>query len=522
MKATKGRDNQRRNTRVKKPTASIFVLATLCIALLPLKPSAYGAEAPQTGGTLTVGVVSDPVTLDPAFFASYFELYAQYLVYEPLLTMTPDLKVVPGIASYSKVDDLTYNFDIKPGVTFQDGTPFDAAAAKFNLDRMLDPKNGSPRRSDLGPVASVDVTGPLAFSVKFSQPYAQFPLVMTNRAGLFVSPTALQKLGADFAAKGVGAGPFKVESWTKNGQLVLASFDNYYKGKPPLDKIILRPLPDETLRTTSLKSGDVQLTDSVPPQSLSSVTAGGSIAVADLAGLGFNAFSLNNTRPPFDDRKVRQALMYAVDKDVVSKVAYFNTGSPAYGAVPPPVRWAFDADFKPYKRDIAKAKQLLADAGHPDGVAFAITVVASPLQLRIAQIIQVQAQEAGFKVSVRQVDATSLITVLQKRDYDICWSPWSGRPDPDGNMFNWFTKDGPNNFAGYKSDAVDALMRKARVTADQDTRAVMYKEAQQEISDDAPMLFLHFDSTLQGSSKKLHWTPYPDTAFRLGDAWLEH
>jgi peptide/nickel transport system substrate-binding protein len=502
-------------------TSKALRLVTLWLTLLSAAPFARGAETPQKGGTLTIGVVSDPVTLDPAFFASYFELYAQYLIYEPLLTMTPDLKVVAGIASYKMVDDLNYSFEIKPGVTFQDGTPFDAAAAKFNLDRMLDPKNGSPRRSDLGPVSSVDVTGPLSFTVTFAQPYAQFPLVMTNRAGLFVSPTALQKFGADFATKGVGAGPFKVESWTKNGQLVLTGFDNYYKGKPALDKVVIRPLPDETLRTTSLKSNDVQLTDSVPPQSLSSVKSGGAIAVADLPGLGFNAFSLNTTRPPFDDKKVRQALMYAIDKDVVNKVAYFNTGQPAYGPIPPPVAWAFDVDFKPYKRDLSQARQLLADAGHADGVAFAITVVASPLQLRIAQILQAEAQEAGFKVTVKQVDATSLITVLQKRDYDLCWSPWSGRPDPDGNMFNWFTKDGPNNFAGYKSDEVDELMHRARVTSDQDTRAVLYKQAQDLISDDAPMLFLHFDATLQGSSKKLHWTPYPDNAFRLGDAWLE-
>ncbi len=136
-------------------------------------------------------------------------------------------------------------------------------------------------------------------------------------------------MGPDFAAKGVGARPFKVDSWTKNGQLVLSAFDGYFKGKPPLDKIVIRPLPDETLRTASLKSGDVQLTDTVPPQSIASAKAGGGVDVADLAGLGFNAFSLNTTRAPFNDKKVRQALMYSVDRDVVNKVAFFNTGAPS-------------------------------------------------------------------------------------------------------------------------------------------------------------------------------------------------
>ena len=131
----------------------ILSAALACAALfLPARQGWAEDAAPQQGGTLTIGVVSDPVTLDPAFFASYFELSAQYLIYEPLLTLTPDLKVEPGLASYTQPDDHTYQFEIRPGVTFQDGTAYDAAAAKFNLDRMLDPKNGSPRRSELGPI----------------------------------------------------------------------------------------------------------------------------------------------------------------------------------------------------------------------------------------------------------------------------------------------------------------------------------------------------------------------------------
>jgi ABC-type transport system substrate-binding protein len=166
-------------------------------------------------GTLTIGAVSDPVTLDPAFFASYFELYAQYLIYEPLLTMTPDLVAVPGLASFTQPDALTYAFTIRPNVTFQDGAAYDADAVKFNLDRMLDPKAGSPRRAELGPIKSIDVTGKLTFTIHMMQPFTQLPLALTNRAG-----------------------PFKLESWTKNGQLVLDGFDGYYKGKPPLAKVV--------------------------------------------------------------------------------------------------------------------------------------------------------------------------------------------------------------------------------------------------------------------------------------------
>jgi peptide/nickel transport system substrate-binding protein len=152
----------------------LIVVATAASFLL----AAAGTQAadPTRGGTLNVGVVSDPVTLDPAFMASYFELYEQYLIYEPLLRLSPDLKVATGIASYKQADDLTFEFEIQKGVTFQDGTAYDAAAAKFNLERMLDPKVGSPRRAELGPITSIDVTGPLTFAVHFSKPYPLFPL----------------------------------------------------------------------------------------------------------------------------------------------------------------------------------------------------------------------------------------------------------------------------------------------------------------------------------------------------------
>jgi peptide/nickel transport system substrate-binding protein len=495
------------------------VVATAASFLL----AAAGTQAadPTRGGTLNVGVVSDPVTLDPAFMASYFELYEQYLIYEPLLRLSPDLKVATGIASYKQADDLTFEFEIQKGVTFQDGTAYDAAAAKFNLERMLDPKVGSPRRAELGPITSIDVTGPLTFAVHFSKPYPLFPLAMTNRAGLFVSPAALTSMGPDFAAKGVGAGPFKLESWTKNGQMVLSAFDGYYRGRPALDRIVLRPIPDETLRTASLKSGDLQLVDVIPPQMLTQIKGEAALDVTNLPSIGFNAFSINNTKAPFNDKRVRQALLYAIDGDVVNKIAYFNTGSPAYGPISPAISWAYDPSFKPYKRDVGKAKQLLSEAGFAEGAEFTITVVASPIQLRIAQIIQAESQEAGFKVTIRQIDATSLFSVLNKRDFDLCWSPWTGRPDPDGNTFTWFTKAGPYNYSGYTNPVVDDLLMKARVSGKQAERASMYRQVQSVLADDAAVLFLHFDATLQGFNRKLHWTPYPDAALRLSDAWLE-
>lgn len=169
----------------------------------------------------------------------------------------------------------------------------------------------------------------------------------------------------------------------------------------------------------------------------------------------------------------------------------------------------------------AGARSLLAAASKIDPVAVTVTVTNSPQMVRIAQVLQAQAGAAGFKVTVNQIDATSLITVLRSHDFDLCMSPWSGRYDPDGNVYNYFAKTGPNNFAGWQDDMTTAMLNEARSEPSQAKRVVLYKRIRARIIAEAPMLFLHFDAILQASSARLRWTQYPDAVFRLYDARLE-
>lgn len=475
------------------------------------------AQEPQQGGTLNVGIVSDPVTLDPTFMASFFELSAQYLIHEPLLHLTADLEIEPGLAESYKVEgDVVYTFTLRERLTFHDGTPLDAEAVKANFDRMLDPEAGSPRLSELGPVESVEITGPLEFTITLTEPYAPFLSVLTNRAGMMVSPTALEELGEDFANQAVGAGPFRVASWLKNSELVLERFDGYWReGQPHLDGVVLRPLADETVRLTNLRSGSLQLINDVPAQNIASLQSNNNLQLFERPGLGFNDIALNTTRPPFDDVRVRQALWYAIDPNVIQQVVFFGTGQVAYGPIPPSISWAYDPSFQPYQRDVERARSLLDEAGL-DGVPFTITVTNSPVQVRIAEIVQAQAAEAGFEIDIRQIDSTSLISVLVERDFDASWAPWSGRPDPDGNMFNYFTVDGPNNFAGYENDELDELLREARGTLDQTVRAELYQKAQQIVAEAAPLIFFHHDASLQAATSQVEgYQQWPDGAFHL-------
>ncbi len=480
---------------------------------------AAGRAAAQAPRTLAIGVVSDPVTLDPAFSASFFENAVMYCLHETLLVAGPDGAITPGLATHSSPDPMRHVLTLRPNLSFHDGAPLDAAAVKANLDRYLDPATASIRKADFGPLQEVVVTGPLTVELRMSAPYAPLPYVLTNRAGMIVSMDAVRRLGPDFPTQAVGCGPYKFVSWTKNSELVLERFDGYWRGRDQgFDRLVFRPIPDETVRLANLRSGTLQLIDGVPPQAVAGLAREAAVRVSQIPTLGFSAFSFNVTRKPFDDARVRRAFAAAVDPEVVQRVVYFGTGRVSQGPLSPAVAWAFDPAFKPPGADPARAKALLAEAGVATPVPMTITVTNSPQMVRIAQIAQAQANEAGFRVEVKQIDPTSLITVLRQRDFDLCMSPWSGRYDPDGNTYFWFTKGGPNNFAGYDNPQVTAWLEQARVGADRDGRVALYRKVQDQLARDAPVLFLHFDAIIQASSARLSWTQYPDAVFRLYDA----
>ncbi|HEY0421110.1 MAG TPA: ABC transporter substrate-binding protein, partial [Acetobacteraceae bacterium] len=330
---------------------------------------------------------------------------------------------------------------------------------------------------------------------------------------------AVARLGPDFATRAVGCGPYRFASWTKNSELVLEKFPGYWRGADHgFDRLAYRPIADETVRLANLRSGTLQLIDGVPPQSVAALGREPALRVAQMPSMGFNGWSLNCTRPPFNDVCLRRAFVAAADREVIHRVVYFGTGRPGFGPLSPAIAWAFDPGFKPPGHDPAHARALLHEAGTTAPVPVTITVTNSPQMVRAAQIVQAQANDAGFKVEVRQIDPTSLITVLRNRDFDVAMSPWSGRYDPDGNMFFYFTKGGPNNFPGYDSDRMTTLLREARSETDTPKRVALYHEAQRLLAEDAPMLFLHFDAILQASAAGLRWTQYPDAVFRLYDA----
>lgn len=469
---------------------------------------------------LAVGVVADPVTLDPAYAGSFFENQVLYNLHETLLVARPDGSLEPGLAErWGSPDPLTWSLSLRPGLSFHDGSPVDAAAVRDNIRRYTDPATGSIRRADYGPFAGVVATGKLEVTIRLSEPYAPLPQVLANRAGMMISPASFAPPGAGSAGHAVGCGAYRLVSWTKNAELVAEKFPGYWRGDGHgFARLSFRPIADETVRLLNLRSGTLHLIDAVPPQSVPALQREPGVRVAQMPSLGFAAFSLNCTRPPFADRRVRQAFAAAIDPALVHRIVYFGTGRIAHGPLSPAIGWAFDPDFAPSLYDPVRARLLLDAAGVAVPLAVTLTVTNSPQMVRAAQLIQAEAEVAGFAVSIRQIDATSLLAVLQQHAFEACMSPWSGRYDPDGNTFFWFTRGAPANFAGYDSAAMDALLRRARSIPDRAERALLYRQAQALLAEDVPVVFLHFDAVIQAGSAGVAWTQYPDGVFRLFDA----
>ncbi|MCA1667419.1 MAG: ABC transporter substrate-binding protein [Thermomicrobia bacterium] len=377
-------------------------------------PTAAGG-AVKKGGTLKAGLDGDILTFDPLTSGAYADREVYYNVYDTLVAFDPNLKIIPALAEkWETPDPKTYIFHIRQGVKFHDGTDLNADAVKFNIDRYLTDKT-SRRKAEIDTIASVDVMDP--YTVKFNLKAAFAPLLATlaDRAGMILSPKVIQALGPDaLAAKpiGAGSGPFKFVEAVKDDHIGLERNANYWKKDasgnqlPYLDKLTYRPILDATVLLANLKTGDLDASYSIAAKDVAGVKSGSELILKDVAGLGFNAISFNVTKEPFTKKELRQAVAEALDRDQINKTVYFGVNQVAQGPIPPS-SWAYDANYKPYGANIAKAKEYLKAAGMPDGFTFEMKISSgSPTTTQLSQLIKDQMAKAGITMNIVQQERT--------------------------------------------------------------------------------------------------------------------
>jgi len=475
--------------------------------------------------SVTVGLDADPPNLDPMLSTALVDRQVQNQIYDKLVDLDTNLRIVPVLATSWAVEQnaTQYTFKLRQGVKFHDGSDFDAEAVKFNLDRSLtDP--ASRRKGEMAAVQEVQVLDKYTVRVRLKYAFAPFLAVLSDRAGMMVSPTAVKKLGKDFGNSPVGTGPFKFVERKVQDRIVLAKNDAYWqKGFPKIDELIYRPFPDDDVRMANLVSGAATVITPVAPKDLQAVKNNANLQLYSFDSLGFQGIYLNTTRPPFNNKALRQAFAATIDRETVDKVVFLGTAAPSNGPFPKGTP-AYDAAIPTPKRDMALAKKKLEEGGKAGGFSFTLLTAPGPVGAQLAQVYQAMAAEVGIQVRIEQIEFGTLLdkTDPAKLDYDAVILGWSGRSDPDGNIYDFLRCKGPNNRGGFCSTKVDGLLERARSVRLMDARKDLYSQVLKIVLDELPYIYVYHPQVTVGTAKKLAGLPViPDGILRFRGVTLE-
>ncbi len=475
---------------------------------------AFSAQAQ----TLRVGLQEDPDVLDPHRARTFVGRIVFTSICDKLVDVTPDLKIVPQLATeWTFSDDgKLLTMKLRPGVKMHDGEPMNADAVKFSLDRARSLQD-SMRKSEVASIESVEVADPLTVLIRLARPDATLLAQLTDRAGMILSP----KAGNDFAGKPVCAGPYKFVDRVQNNRITVERFDEYWnKSAYNFQRVVYQIIPDTTVRLANLKAGDLDILERLAPTDYKSATSDARLKVVTEASLGYQAMTVNTTNgekanaPLGKDKRVRQALSLSLDREIISQVV-FDGLYPPNDQPFPSVSPYFDKARKLEKRDIAKAKALLKAAG-AEKVTIEMHVANNPVDMRTGEVIQAMAAEAGITITIKASEFATQLKEQQQGQFQLSRIGWSGRIDPDGNIHQFLTCKGGLNDGKYCNEAVDKALNDARVTYDPAKRKALYDAAQAILQDELPIIYLYNQPGLWAMSKKLDgFVAYPDSMIRL-------
>jgi peptide/nickel transport system substrate-binding protein len=471
-------------------------LAALSLGLLiALSGSAAVAANIKDGGELRAALTGEPDVLDPATSSIYTGAQVYEGIFSKLIDMDTSGKFVPDLAtSWEQVDPKTWKFILVTNATFHNGEKFTSADVKYTFDRILNPKTASAYAGLYAQIESVDATDPAVVVFHHKSPFGPF---LTNLAtnGEIVKKNAIES--GDPARKPVGTGPFKFVDWVQGDHITLEKNASYFKfGLPHLDKVTFRFLPVDQSRIDALASGELDWLDAIPLQQVATLKDDPrfSYVTSPVAGIP-DFLALNTKAKPFDNPKVRQAVALAVSRADIRDVAYLGTGEPGIIEVPTGSSW-YDAEgVFAAANDIAKAKQLLADAGFANGLTIEyLGLPQYPELLKTGQVVRDELKQIGIDMTIKPVDVSVWFDAYSTGKYQITSAYQERTIDPD-NFYSLVLKSGgPINTVGYSNPDVDALIDKAAASADEAERKGLYRQIRTTISNDAPLVFVHYET----------------------------
>jgi peptide/nickel transport system substrate-binding protein len=460
--------------------------------------------------TLRFGLAEDPDILDPTLARTFVGRIVFAALCDKLFDIDEKLDIVPQLATGYEwsADRRALTIKLRKGVSFHDGEKLDAAAVKFNLERHKT-MAGSNRRGELAPVAGVDVVDDSTVRLNLSAPFAPLLAQLADRAGMMVSPKAAQAEGDKFGSKPVCSGPFRFVERVAQDRIVLERYPNYWnKGEIHFDKIVYLPIVDATVRLANLKSGQLDFIERVGTSDIAALKTDSRFKISRITEIGYQGITINvgksdlaQKNPLGRDPRVREAFELALDRDGIAQVAMDGEADVGNQWVAPTN--AFYAKNMPVpKRDVAKAKALLQAAGVSNPSFTLMTPTTSDAQ-KIAQVVQSMVKEAGFDVKIQSTEFATSLNMADKGDFEAYVLAWSGRADPDGNVFSFDGCKQPLDYAGYCKQEVDDLLNRSRTTLDPAERKKIYGELASIVLKDRPIVYLFHRHWLWAYTNKL-------------------
>ena len=454
--------------------------------------------------------------------------------YQGLFGFDKEMKLVNVLADSYDVspDGLTYTVKLHPGVKFHDGTAFNAAAVKVNLDRASNPDNRLKRYNLFKMIDKTEAVDDLTVKITLKTPFSAFVNNLAHPAAVMISPAALKQYGKDIGFHPVGTGPYRFVTWNQTDFVKVEKFNGYWKaGLPKLDSITWRPVVDNNTRAALLQTGEAQFAYPIPFEQAKVLEKNDKLALVASPSILHRYISMNVTQKPFDNPKVREALNYAINKEALIKVAFSGYATPAEGPLPSSIDYS--VKYHPWPYDPAKARELLKEAGYPDG--FTTTLWSShnhSTAQKVLQFTQQQLAQVGVKVQVTAMDAGQRAAEVEGKGvketgvrlFYTGWSASTGEADwalsPLFATASW--PPAQFNTAFYSNPQVDADLANALKTTDRTEKQKLYKDAQDKIWADAPWIFLATERLVSANSKKLTgFYVMPDTLFSFEEADLK-
>ncbi len=482
-----------------------------------------GAVAAQPLPNLRIGLREDPDILDPSLARTYVGRIVFAALCDKLFDINEKLEIVPQLATaHAWEDPRTLLITLRTGVRFHDGEAMDAEAVKYSLMRHLT-MQGSFRRGEINSMESVEVVDATHVRIRLKEPFAPFLSQLTDRAGMIVSPKAAEAAGNQFGNRPVCAGPFRFVERVAQDRIVVERFPDYWDAaRIHLNRITYLPIPDSTVRLANLQSGAIEISETVSPSDVAAIRRNSRLRLMLSDELGYQSITLNigngpRANTPFGrDPRVRQAFELAIDRDAANQVVYEGMYSPTRQAVPPASPY-YVPGIRPEPRNVERAKAHLREAGVRTPLQVEMTVPNNPDLRQVAEVIQAMVAEAGFELKINAMEFASSLQAATRGEFETYLLGWSGRTDPDGNIWTFIHTGAPQNDGRYSNPQVDSLLNQQRqVNGVAERRVLLEQMWRIALVQDVSRIYLwHRKNTPAMSARVQGFAAVPDGLIRV-------